>query len=100
MPKQETNAMTFYFGYNHYPTLKAQGSEIEGVLDLGWFGFITKYAIIPIFNWLNSFLTNFGLIILLLTIILKVSLFPLTFKSYLSTSSYACVKTTNRRNYC
>ncbi|HPM12255.1 MAG TPA: membrane protein insertase YidC [Bacteroidales bacterium] len=92
MPKQETNAMTFYFGPNHYPTLKAQGAEIEGVLDLGRFGFITKYAIIPIFNWLNSFLTNFGLIILLLTIILKVSLFPLTFKSYLSTARMRVLK--------
>lgn len=92
MPNQEKNDITFYFGPNHYPTLKAQGAEIEGILDLGWFGFITKFAIIPIFNWLNSFLTNFGLIILLLTIILKVSLFPLTFKSYLSTARMRVLK--------
>lgn len=92
IPKKEQNEMTFYFGPNHYPTLKAQGSEIEGVLDLGWFGFITKFAIIPIFNWLNSFLTNFGLIILLLTIILKISLFPLTFKSYISTARMRVLK--------
>ncbi|HRS18027.1 MAG TPA: membrane protein insertase YidC [Bacteroidales bacterium] len=92
MPNQKSNELTFYFGPNHYPTLKKQGAEIEGILDLGWFGFITKFAIIPIFNWLNSFLTNFGLIILLLTIILKISLFPLTFKSYISTARMRVLK--------
>lgn len=92
LPKQETNSLTLYFGPNHYPTLKAQNVELEGILDLGWFGFITKFAIIPIFNWLRGFFSSFGLIILLLTIILKVVLFPLTFKSYLSTARMRVLK--------
>lgn len=92
LPKQETNSLTLYFGPNHYPTLKAQNVELEGILDLGWFGFITKFAIIPIFNWLRGFFSSFGLIILLLTIILKVVLFPLTFKSYLSSARMRVLK--------
>lgn len=92
LPKKETNDISFYFGPNHYPTLKAQNEELEEILDLGWFGFITRFAIIPIFNWLHSFLSNFGLIILLLTIILKMVLFPLTFKSYLSTARMRVLK--------
>ncbi|MDR0941557.1 MAG: membrane protein insertase YidC [Bacteroidales bacterium] len=92
LPKKETNDIKFYFGPNHYPTLKAQNQELEEILDLGWFGFITRFAIIPIFNWLHSFISNFGLIILLLTIILKLVLFPLTFKSYLSTARMRVLK--------
>jgi len=92
LPKKETNEISFYFGPNHYPTLKAQNEDLEKILDLGWFGFITRFAIIPIFNWLHSFLSNFGLIILLLTIILKMVLFPLTFKSYLSTARMRVLK--------
>ena len=92
LPKKETNDISFYFGPNHYPTLKAQNEDLEKILDLGWFGFITRFAIIPIFNWLHSFFSNFGLIILLLTIILKMVLFPLTFKSYLSTARMRVLK--------
>ncbi|MDR2963938.1 MAG: membrane protein insertase YidC [Bacteroidales bacterium] len=92
LPKTESNEISFYFGPNHYPTLKAQGEDLEQILDLGWFGFITRFAIIPIFNWLSSFLANYGLIILLLTIILKMVLFPLTFKSYLSTARMRVLK--------
>lgn len=92
LPQKETNELSFYFGPNHYPTLKAQNEDLEEILDLGWFGFITQYAIIPIFNWLHSFLSNFGLIILLLTIILKLVLFPLTYKSYLSTARMRVLK--------
>ncbi|MCL2327281.1 MAG: membrane protein insertase YidC [Bacteroidetes bacterium] len=92
LPKNESNKISFYFGPNHYPTLKAQNEDLEKILDLGWFGFITRFAIIPIFNWLHSFLSNFGLIILLLTIILKMVLFPLTFKSYLSTARMRVLK--------
>ncbi len=86
LSKTESNQLAFYLGPNHYPTLKEQGVELEGILELGWFGVITKYAIIPVFNWLRSFIGNYGLIILLLTIIIKAVLFPLTFKSYMSTA--------------
>ncbi len=92
MPKGEKIDMKFFFGPNHLPVLKEQGVEFESLLDLGWFGFITNYAIVPIFNWLRDFIDNMGLVILLMTIILKVVLFPLTFKSYLSTARMRVVK--------
>lgn len=92
IPKSESNAFQFYFGPNHYPTLKKYGNGVEDVLKMGWFGFITKYAIIPIFSFLSNMFTSYGLIILLLTIILKLVLFPLTFKSYLSTARMRVLK--------
>ncbi len=84
--------LQFFFGPNHLPVLKEQGIDLESLLDLGWFGFITKYAIVPIFNWLRGFIDNMGLVILLMTIILKLILFPLTCKSYLSTARMRVVK--------
>ncbi len=90
--KEETIEFSFYIGPNHYATLKKQGIALENLLDLGWFGFITKFVIIPIFNWLASFIGNYGLIILLLTILIKIILFPLTFKSYLSTARMRVLK--------
>ncbi|MCQ2605775.1 MAG: membrane protein insertase YidC [Bacteroidales bacterium] len=84
--------LQFFFGPNHLPILKEQGIDLESLLDLGWFGFITKYAIVPIFNWLRGFIDSMGVVILLMTIILKLILFPLTCKSYLSTARMRVVK--------
>lgn len=92
LPKEQTLGMKFFFGPNHLPVLKEQGVDLESMLDLGWFGFITKYAIVPIFNWLRGFIDNMGLVILLMTIILKLVLFPLTCKSYLSTARMRVIK--------
>ena len=92
MPKEQTIGMRFFFGPNHLPVLKEQDVDLESMLDLGWFGFITKYAIVPIFNWLRGFIDNMGLVILLMTIILKLILFPLTCKSYLSTARMRVIK--------
>lgn len=92
LPKAESTDLSFFFGPNHLPVLKSQEVELEDILDLGWFGFITKYAIVPIFNWLRGFIENMGLVILLMTIILKLILFPLTFKSYLSTARMRVIK--------
>ena len=92
LPKEQTLGMRFFFGPNHLPVLKEQDVALESMLDLGWFGFITKYAIVPIFNWLRGFIDNMGLVILLMTIILKAILFPLTCKSYLSTARMRVIK--------
>ncbi|MFP4019386.1 MAG: membrane protein insertase YidC, partial [Bacteroidales bacterium] len=56
------------------------------------FNWITKLIIIPIFNWLNNFIQNYGIIILLLTIIIKIGLFPLTYRSYLSQAKMRVLK--------
>ena len=86
--------MSFYFGPNKYKTLKSYGIGMEKLLPLGWgiFGWVNKFVVIPIFNFLSEYIGSFGLIILLLTIIIKIVLFPLTFKSYLSTAKMRVLK--------
>jgi len=102
--KEETNSFYFYLGPNKYKTY-AKYSEpeftgleedlnLQKLIPLGWgiFSWVNRFAIIPIFNFLNSFISNYGLIIFLLTIIIKLVLFPLTYKSYLSTAKMRVLK--------
>jgi YidC/Oxa1 family membrane protein insertase len=86
--------MKLYFGPNSIPILKKEGPQLEKIVFLGKniIGWISRFVIIPIFNWLNHYISNFGLIILILTIIIKVVLFPLTFKSYQSQAKMQVLK--------
>lgn len=90
----EAFAMQFYFGPNHFETLKSYNLDLEREVNLGWgpLKWINRWAVIPVFNYLDDFNLNYGIIILLLTIILKVILFPLTYSSYLSTSKMRILK--------
>ena len=93
--ENESRELTFYFGPNHFNTLKEQNiTDLEELVPLGWgiFGWINRFAVIPIFNWLDNYILNYGIIILLLTLILKIVLFPLTYKSYLSTAKMKVLK--------
>ncbi len=79
--------MRLYMGPNHFVTLKEYGDlQLESVVTVGGslIKWINAYVIIPIFNWLNRWISNYGIIILLLTLILKIALFPLTYRSYKS----------------
>lgn len=78
--------MQYYLGPNHYQTLRNMNNEMQALLPLGWgiFGWINKFIIIPIFNFLSKFISSYGIIILLLTLIIKLVLWPLTYRSYLS----------------
>jgi YidC/Oxa1 family membrane protein insertase len=80
------HSFQFYFGPNHYQTLKKTGQNMEQLINLGFFGFVSKWLVIPVFNWLNSFNLNFGIIILILTILIRIILLPLTYKSFLATA--------------
>jgi|WetSurMetagenome_2_1015567.scaffolds.fasta_scaffold31334_1 YidC/Oxa1 family membrane protein insertase len=86
--------LKLYYGPNSIPILRKEGLQLEKVVFLGRniIGWISRFVIIPIFNWLNHFMHNFGLIILILTIIIKVVLFPLTFKSYQSQAKMQVLK--------
>ncbi len=86
--------MKLYYGPNSFTILKKEGLELEKLVFLGRniIGWINRFAIIPIFNWLNKFIGNFGIIILILTLIIKIVLFPLTFKSYQSQAKMAVLK--------
>ncbi|MBT2561554.1 membrane protein insertase YidC [Pedobacter sp. ISL-68] len=86
--------MEFYFGTNKFSTLKAQGYDLEQQVDMGYWPlkYINRFIVLPVFNFLNNFNWNFGLIILVLTILLKVALSPLTYKSYLSMAKMRVLK--------
>jgi YidC/Oxa1 family membrane protein insertase len=83
----QTMSMAFYFGPNHHTTLKQYDEwNLKNLVTVGGsvIRWLNEFVIIPIFNWLNRSISNFGIIILLLTLILKTALFPLTYKSYKS----------------
>ena len=90
----ESFGMHFYFGPNHFNTLKAYNLGLERQINLGWgfLKYINRYAVIPVFNFLNGFNMNYGLIILILTILLKLVLSPLTYRSYLSAAKMRLLK--------
>lgn len=93
----ENYDMEFYFGPNSYPVLKEYGADIQlpKLVNLGWkwVAWFNRYVVIPLFGFLESHVTgNYGLIILLLTLIIKLFLFPLTYKSYLSQAKMRVLK--------
>ena len=86
--------LEFYFGPNRFNTLKAQGNDLQKLVNLGWgpLKYINQFAVLPLFNVLNKFNWNYGIIILILTIALKLVLSPLTYKSYLSMAKMRVIK--------
>jgi YidC/Oxa1 family membrane protein insertase len=102
-PKVEKSFdLNYYFGPNDYNLLKSydktkfagQDLQLEKLVPLGWslFRYINKWIIIPIFDWLNSWVANVGLAILLLTLIIKIGLFPLVYKSFMSSAKMRVMK--------
>jgi YidC/Oxa1 family membrane protein insertase len=89
-----TYAMRFYFGPNHYQTLKKMDLMLEKQIPLGWgiFGWVNRYFVIYVFDFLNGFHWNFGIIIMIMTILIKALLLPLTFKSYVSQAKMKVLK--------
>ena len=80
-----TMGMNFYFGPTKYRDLRAMHRDFEKMLPLGWWifsKFVSRYLIIPTFNFLETFNWNYGIIIIVFTFLLRLVLFPLTFKSY------------------
>lgn len=86
--------MAFFFGPNHFQILKAQGHELQQLVPLGWgiFGWVNRFIVIPVFNFLHQYISSFGIIILMLTLIIKFGLLPLVYKSYLSTAKMRVIK--------
>lgn len=78
--------MKFYLGPNEYSRLNALDNDMEELVPLGWgiFGWVNKLIILPMFNLLHNFISNYGIIILVLTVVIKLVLFPLTARSYKS----------------
>lgn len=93
-PSSETFGMWMYLGPNHFQTLKSLDAGLEKQVPLGWgiFGWVNRLLVIPVFNWLDTFGWNYGWIILALTLIIKVLLFPLTYKSLVSGAKMKVLK--------
>jgi|WetSurMetagenome_2_1015567.scaffolds.fasta_scaffold04734_3 YidC/Oxa1 family membrane protein insertase len=96
LTKAETPSvsMKFYFGPNRFTTLKKYHMGLEELVFLGrniikW---ISQFIIIPVFNFLGRYISNYGIIILILTILIKVVLYPLTHKSYISMAKMKAMK--------
>lgn len=84
----------FYFGPNHFNTLKAYDRKYEKIIPLGgWLvGWISRFFIIPCFDFLGRFISNYGIVILLMTLLLKIVVSPLTIKSYMSSAKMSALK--------
>ena len=97
---QTPTKMNFYFGPNHYKTLTSldKGREDKWDLDnlvyLGWpvVREVNKYVIINIFDWLTRWGLGMGIVLLLLTIVVKAAVFPATWKTYLSSAKMRVLK--------
>jgi len=86
--------LSFYYSPVKFSTLKAQGYNLERQVYMGWgpLAIINRIAVLPVFTFLVKFTSNYGIIILALTIILKLVLSPLTYKSYLSMAKMRVLK--------
>ena len=83
-PGQEVSREAkLYFGPKDLDILKAQGNDLERAIDLGWFSAIAK-PLLHILKFLYRYVHNYGIAIIIVTVVLKVLFFPLTYKSYKS----------------
>lgn len=89
------NQLTFFFGPNDYKVLRdLEVKEFDRIIDYGWsiIGWLNTYAVRPLFWFLSEYIGSFGLIILIVTIIIKMLLFPVTWKNYLSSAKMRVLK--------
>ncbi|MFZ4797497.1 MAG: membrane protein insertase YidC, partial [Bacteroidia bacterium] len=90
----ESFAMKIYYGPNHYKTLETLNISLERIVTLGWgvFRWVNKYIVINVFDFLSRYIGSFGIIILMLTLLIKTALLPLVYKSYLSAAKMRLLK--------
>jgi YidC/Oxa1 family membrane protein insertase len=94
LPENNDVKLKFFFGPNDAKVLASYDNEMEGLINLGWgiFRWVNQILIEPIFNLLKSTGLSFGLIILLVTLIVKLIILPLTYKNYKSTAKMKVLK--------
>ena len=93
---KETNdmPMQFYFGPNSLKIMDKYDLDLDKQIPLGGklVGWINRYIVVNVFNWLGSYGWNYGIVILVLTLIIKIALMPFAFKSYQSTAKMRVLK--------
>ncbi len=85
--------MKWYFGPTDYKTLKSYDKNLDKIIPLGWgiFGWINKFIFIPLFGFLSSYI-SYGIAIIIFTILIKLAMSPITFKSFLSSAKMKVLK--------
>ena len=99
-PQTEGYDFAFYFGPNKYSILKKvddpKGADLhlERLVPLGWgiFGWVNRWCVIPVFDFLRNYIASFGIIILILVLLVKLVISPLTYKSYVSMAKMRLIK--------
>lgn len=86
--------MSLYLGPNKYDILKTYDQEYDKLIDFGWgiFGWISRGVVVKVFNWLDGYGLNYGVIILIMALMIKLVLSPLTFSSYRSMAKMRVLK--------
>ena len=99
-PQTEGYDFAFYFGPNKYSILKKIGEPggadiyLERLVPLGWgiFGWVNRWCVIPVFDFLRNYIGSFGIIIFILVLLVKLVISPLTYTSYVSMAKMRLVK--------
>ena len=99
-PQTEGYDFAFYFGPNKYSILKkvslSEGDDLhmERLLPLGWgiFGWVNRWCVIPVFDFLRNYIPSFGIVILILAVLIRLVISPLTYKSYVSMAKMRLIK--------
>lgn len=87
-------SFTYYFGPNDFQIMKKVTDEFTENINLGWppISYVNKFLIIPIFQFLEEYIGNYGIIIFILVIIIRILLFPLSYKSHVSMAKTRILK--------
>ena len=99
-PQTEGYDFAFYFGPNKYSILKkvslSEGDDLhmERLIPLGWgiFGWVNRWFVIPVFDFLRNYIPSFGIVILILAVLIRLVISPLTYKSYVSMAKMRLIK--------
>ena len=98
-PQTEGYEFAFYFGPNKYSILRkvevdGRKTALERLIPLGWgiFGWINRWCVIPVFDFLRNYIGSFGIIILILAVLIRLVISPLTYKSYVSMAKMRLIK--------
>jgi len=89
--------MKWFYGPSDYNLLSSdqyKGTDLEEIADLGWgiFGFLNRTIFYPVFNFLKGLMSNYGLIIILMTIVVRILMSPLVYKSYVSSAKMKVIR--------
>ena len=94
--QSETYNMKYYLGPLDYNLMRGMNLDLERQIPLGWSFFliawVNRFLVIPAFDFLSGFISNYGIIILLIAVIIKIITLPFTYKSYLSSAKMRVLK--------